>query len=625
MEGQMANLILDERDQQFVLNEMLDVGSLCSSPNYADFSTETFDMILSEAQKLSIREIFPTLKESDEQGCRLENGQVHVPECFHKPYKLFVEGGWNSMTFPQDAGGQGLPQIIRFASMDWFAHNFSFLSYPGLAEGAAHLILTYGTDDQRKRYFSKMVTGEYGGTMCLTEPGAGSDVGRLTTRAVRQPDGTYRIKGTKIFITVGDSDLVSNVIHPVLARIEGDPAGTAGISIFLVPKQLVNDDGSLGRRNDVEISKIEEKLGIHGSATCVINFGDNDDCYAELLGAERQGMGIMFQMMNEARISVGMQGLTSASIAYLHALAYAKERLQGSSLMEMKNPLAPRVPIIQHPDIRRMLLWMKSHVDAMRGLMYYAAIAIDRETIAKDEAEKERWKGMLELLTPICKAFCSDTGFKVTELAIQVYGGYGFCSDYPVAQFMRDEKIASIYEGANGIQSLDLIGRKLGMKKGAYFMAMLGEMKATVAKYKGALPEYAADVEEAVDALAGMGIFFASCGKQGKFFVPICHSYPFLMMMGKVVCAWILLWQAGIAKERLDGLAKAKNVNPDDKIAMAGFVKENRDGAFYSGKLASARYFIKNVLPEVYAAVKAIKSEDISVVEIADECFSTNN
>jgi len=620
----MASLILDERDQQFVLNEMLNVGTLCEASQFSDFSTETFDMILNEAQKMAVKEIFPTLKESDEQGCRLENGQVYVPECFHRPYKLYVEGGWNAMCFPQEYGGQGLPQVIRFAAMDWFAHNFSFLSYPGLAEGAAHLVLTYGTDDQKERYFSRMVTGEFGGTMCLTEPGAGTDVGSLTTKAVRQPDGSFRIKGTKLFITVGDSDLVSNVVHPVLARIEGDPGGTGGISIFLVPKYLVNDDGSLGRRNDYEISKIEEKLGIHGSATCLINFGDNDDCYAELLGEERQGMKIMFQMMNEARISVGMQGLTSASIAYLHAVDYAKERLQGASLLNMKNPEAPRVPIIQHPDVRRMLLWMKSNVDAMRGLMYYAASAIDRETVSGDEAEKDKWKGVLELLTPICKAYCSDVGFKITELAMQVYGGYGYCDDYPECQFMRDEKIASIYEGANGIQSLDLVGRKLGMKKGAYFMALLTEMSSAIVRYKDALPDLAADFQEAVNALGEIGMFFAQCGKQGKFFVPIANSYPFLMMMGKVVCAWILLWQAGIAKEKIDGLAQSAGADPGDAAAWAGFVKENRDAAFYTGKLSSAKYFIKNVLPEVYSTVRAIKSEDISAVEIPEESFASS-
>jgi len=621
----MGSLILDERDQKFVLYEMLDVGKLCNYKMYEDYSQDMFEMIMTQAQKFAEEEIFPTLTESDKVGCRLENGQVRVPECFHRPYKLYCESGWNSMSFPVDAGGQGLPQSVKFAANDWFSHNFAFVSYPGLAEGAAHLILTYGTDDQKERYFSRMITGEFGGTMCLTEPNAGTDVGNSSAKAIRQPDGTFRIKGTKTFITVGDSDLVSNVIHPVLARIEGDPAGTGGISIFLIPKYRVNDDGSLGARNDYEIAKIEEKMGIHGSATCLINFGDNGDCYAELLGEERQGMKVMFQMMNEARISVGMQGLCSASIAYLHALNYAKERLQGSSIMEMKNPEAPRVPIIQHADVRRMLLWMKSSVDSMRALMYYSAFAVDMETVAQEDEEKAKWKGLLELLTPICKAYCSDVAFKVTELAIQVYGGYGFCSEYPIEQFLRDEKIASLYEGTNGIQALDLIGRKMPMKRGAYFMTLLGEMNSTIAKYKdnAELSGLADDVQAAVNALGDIGLFFATCGKEGKFLVPITHAYPFLMMMGKVVSAWMLLWEAGVASEKLTDLSNEKGVQQTDFIKWAEFIKDNKDAAFYSGKIASAKYFIKNVLPEVDAAVKAIKSEDLSVLEIAEESFAS--
>ncbi|HPA74535.1 MAG TPA: acyl-CoA dehydrogenase [Deltaproteobacteria bacterium] len=619
----MASLILDERDQKFTLYEMLELEKLCELERYADFSKDMFDMILSEAQKFATEEIFPTLAESDKEGCRLENGQVRVPKCFHKAFKLFCEAGWNCMSLPQHVGGQGLPFIMRIAAHEWFIHNFAFVSYPGLAEGAGHLIEVYGSEEHKKKYLPKMISGEWGGSMCLTEPGAGSDVGNLSTRAVRQPDGTFRIQGTKIFITGGDQDLTENIIHPVLARIEGDPAGTKGISIFIVPKYLVNADGSLGRRNDYEIAKIEEKMGIHGSATCLINFGDNNDCYAELLGNEREGMKVMFQMMNEARIATGLQGLGSASIAYLHALQYTRERLQGSSLMEFKNPEAPRVPVIQHPDVRRMLLWMKSNVDGMRALMYYATICGDKAMSVKDPVEAEKWLGIVEILTPIVKAYCTDIGFRVTETAMQCYGGYGYCSEYPVEQFLRDEKIASIYEGTNGIQALDLVGRKMGMKKGTYFMTLLGEMGATVARYQGveAVKDLAADVSAGVNALADMGMFFASCGKQGKFLVPVGNAYPFLMMMGKIVCAWLLFWQAGIAQEKLGALCKAKGVNAADPFALAPFLKENKDAAFYDGKVKSAKYFIKNVLPEVDAVVKAIKSEDLSMMEIADEGF----
>ncbi len=621
----MASMILDERDQQFVLYEMLGVEKVCEHPKYADLSIETFNMILTEARKIAEDEILPTLAQGDKEGCRLADGQVYVPKCFHRAYKLFCEGGWIGMSFSPDEGGQGIPESVKYAAIEWFYHNFAFIAYPFATEGAAHLILTYGTEEQKKKYMEKMIQGVWGGTMALTEPNAGTDVGNLSTKAIRQSDGTFKIQGTKIFITAGDQDLTENVIHPVLARIEGDPAGTKGISIFIVPKYLVNGDGTLGRRNDYEIAKIEEKMGIHGSATCLINFGDNNNCYAELLGEEMQGMKIMFQMMNEARLAVGLQGLCSASIAYLHALQYTKQRLQGSSLMEMKNPQAPRVPIIQHPDVRRMLLWMKSNVDSLRAIAYFTAYCFDMHKIAADEAEKDKWLGYAEILTPIVKAYSSDIGFRVTETAMQCYGGYGFCSEYPVEQFMRDEKIASIYEGANGIQALDLIGRKLGMKKGTYFMNMLGLMGSIVTKYKDVneLKDLADKVQAGVNALADMGLYLANCGKAGKFLVPISNAYPFLMMMGKVVSGWSLLWQAGVAKQKLDGLAKQNGIDPADKTALAGLAKSNKDAAFYMGKVAGAQYFIRNVLPEVDAAVKAIKNEDMSILEIPEESFSS--
>ncbi len=620
----MANLILDERDQKFVLFEMLEIDKLCENEKYADFSRDTFEMILTEAQKLGTEEIMPTLSESDKEGCSLINGQVHVPKCFHRPYKLFCESGWNCMSFPAEHGGQGLPFIMRIAAHDWFMYNFAFASYPGLGEGAAHLIETYGSEEQKHKYLPNMLSGKWGGSMALTEPGAGSDVGNLSTKAVKQPDGTYKLQGTKIFITGGDQDLTENIIHPVLARIEGDPAGTKGISIFIVPKYIVNADGTLGRRNDFEIAKIEEKMGIHGSSTCLINFGDNNDCFGELLGSEREGMKVMFQMMNEARLATGLQGLSSASIAYLHALNYTKERLQGSSLMEFKNPEAPRVPIISHPDVRRMLLWMKSNVDSMRALIYFATVCGDRAVSIKDPVESEKWMGILEVLTPIVKAYCTDIGFRVTETAMQCYGGYGYCSEYPIEQFLRDSKIASIYEGTNGIQALDLVGRKMGMKKGTYLMSLIGEMGATAARCKGIDPlkSMADDVQAGVNALVEIAMFFASSGKAGKFLIPIGNAYPFLMMMGKIVSAWLLLWEAEVAHGKLAALCSAKGVNAADAFALAAFAKENKDASFYDGKIKSARYFIKNVLPEIEGTVKAIKSEDLSIMEIAEESFA---
>ncbi|HOO45970.1 MAG TPA: acyl-CoA dehydrogenase family protein, partial [Deltaproteobacteria bacterium] len=317
----MANQILDERDQQFILYEVLEAEKLCEHEKYADFSKDMFDMILTEAQKFATEEILPTLAESDKQGCRLENGQVYVPDCFHKPYKLFCEGGWIGMTVPPEEGGQGLPQSVATAAVDWFYHNFAFVAYPFATEGAAHLILTYGTEEQKRKYMDKMLQGVWGGTMALTEPNAGTDLGNMSTKAIRQSDGTFKIQGTKIFITGGDHDLADNVIHPVLARIEGDPAGTKGISIFIVPKYLVNGDGSLGKRNDYEIANIEEKMGIHGNSTCVMNY---DEAKGWLLGDLHKGMRAMFTMMNEARIGVGLQGYAVAEAAYQNAVEYAK-------------------------------------------------------------------------------------------------------------------------------------------------------------------------------------------------------------------------------------------------------------------------------------------------------------
>ena len=602
----MPNLIIDPRDQRFVLYEMLNVEELCKSPLYADFSRDLFDMTLNEAEKFAAGFVFPCLAEGDREGCRLENGNVHVPKCYHRCAQIYRGGGWTTMNVPAEDGGQGFPRVVAVAAKEWFSHNSAFVSYFTLTEGAANLIETYGTEAQKKKYLPKMHEAVWGGTMALTEPGAGTDVGSLKTKAIRRPDGTFRLQGTKSFITAADSDLMENIIHPVLARIEGDPPGTSGISIFLVPKFLVNEDGTLGKRNDYTIAKIEEKMGIHGSATCLVNLGDNGECYAELLGEERQGMKIMFQMMNSARIGIGIQALSGASIAYLHALQYAKERLQGSSLAEMKNPTAPRVPIIQHPDVRRMLIWMKSHTEGFRALIYFTAFCADRTLAAGDEAEKEKYNGFLEVLTPICKAYCSDMAFRVTETAIQVYGGYGYCSEYPVEQFLRDEKIASIYEGANGVQALDLIGRKLGLKKGMYFMNLLGEIGQTIGKYQSALPDLAPDVQAAVNTLAEVAMLFAASGKAGNFLLPLANAYPFLMLMGQVSMAWLLLWQAGVANEKLSA--------PDGGGA---------DKTFYEGKIASARYFIKHVLPEVDAAAKAIKSGDVSMMKIPDEAFAT--
>ncbi len=620
----MSNYVVDERDQKFVLYEQLEMEKLTGYPKYADFSKDVFEMVVEEARKFTIDMLEPTVEEGEKEGCTLKDGNVSVPECFREPYRLFCEGGWMTMTHDPVDGGQGMPLVLGAATREYFNVNFGFLSYTGLTEGAAHLISKYGTEKQKRKYMDRMFSGEWGGSMVLTEPGAGTDVGALKTTAKKNPDGSYSITGTKMFITGGDQNLVDNIVHPVLARIEGAPAGTKVISIFLVPKILVNDDGSLGERNDWNVTNLEKKMGIKASATCVMNFGDNGKCYAELLGEEGKGMKVMFVLMNEARIAVGIQGLSAASRAYLYSVKYAKERLQGADLANFRNPDAPRVPIINHPDVRRMLLWMKSHTEAVRSLIYYTAWCADMTLVVEDPEEKEKWGGILEVLTPIVKAYGSDIGFKVADQGIMVHGGYGYTSDYPVEQILRDVKIAAIYEGTNGIQSLDLVGRKIGQKKGKNFMSLLGEMYSFIAENEGdeKMKDLVAKLKDGVNVLAEIGAFFAKCGKEGKFLVPVGNAYPFLNLMSTVLSSWMLVWQASIASKKLDVMAKEKGADPSDWVKWAEFIKDNTDAAYYSGKIAAAKYFVNNILPEADAIATAIKTEDLTIVEIAEESFA---
>ncbi|MCX7635034.1 MAG: acyl-CoA dehydrogenase family protein, partial [Syntrophales bacterium] len=475
----MSNGLVSTRDQQFLLFEQFNVETLFEKERFKDFSKDIALMMQNEAEKMAVNVILPTYAEGDKEGCHIDKtGQVRVPRCFHDAYKKFCEGGWLAAARSPEVGGQGMPVSLANAYSEYFAAaNFAFLMYPGLTNGAAHLIELYGTEEMKNKYMYKMFAGEWGGTMCLTEPGAGSDVGALKTTAKRLPDGKFLITGTKCFISSGDHDLTPNIIHPVLARIEGDPPGTAGISIFIVPKIRVNDDGTLGEPNDVKTGNVEHKMGIKGSATCTLIFGDEGKCIGELLGKEREGMRIMFNMMNEARLEVGMQSLGHASAAYEHAVQYAKERIQSTPVWEMKSPDAKAVPIIMHPDVRRDLLWMKAMVEGIRAINFFTAYSLDMAEVAETPEERAKYKGFAELLTPICKAYSSDMACLVTSKAIDVYGGYGYCQEYPVEQYMRDVKIACIYEGTNGIQALDLVGRKLGQNKGMNVMNMAAEVQ----------------------------------------------------------------------------------------------------------------------------------------------------
>ena len=602
----MSNLLVNTRDQKFLLYEQIGIDKLFGFEKYADYSKEVVDMVLSEAEKMAVEVIAPTLEEGDKEGAQFKDGKAYAPACFHEPFKTFCEAGWVCATKDPEVGGQNMPLSVHTACWELFAAaHMAFSMYPSLTTGAAGLIDVFGTEELKNKYMYKMYAGEWGGTMCLTEPGAGSDVGALRTTAKRLSDGTYSITGTKCFISSGDHDLTENIVHPVLARIEGDLPGTKGISIFIVPKIRVNDDGSLGEPNDVTTGNLEHKMGIRASATATLNFGENGNCIGELLGEEQAGMKIMFRMMNESRLDVGVQGQSIASAAYEQAVQYAKERVQGKSALAGKD--ADAVAIINHAPVRRNLLWMKAYLEGIRALNYFTGFCIDVAEASDSEEERKKYNGFVELLTPICKAFSSDKGVEICSRAIDVYGGYGFCQEYPVEQYLRDCKITQIYEGTNQIQSLDLVGRKLGQNKGMNVMNLLGEIAATVEKTKGApeLKSSAAKLEEACAAMAELPLKFIEFFKAGKAAVPIQNVEPFLAIMGDVVCGWLLLQGASIALEKLASLD-------------AGDV----DVPFYKGKVMSARFFAAEILPTVKSRCDIIKDNEALAVEIAEESFA---
>ncbi len=616
------NLLVDERDAKFVLYEQLRIEELCKAPLYEDFSRETFDMVLDQAEKLALKDFYPANQPGDRQGCRFEAGRVLAPDSFHGAYQRYCEGGWLAMGDPPEVGGQGLPFVLTNACIELFgAANWSLLMYPGLTHGAARLLQRFGSAELQETYLLKMFSGEWSGTMCLTEPGAGSDVGSLTTRAFRRDDGTFRIKGNKIFISAGMHDLTENIVHMVLARIEGAPAGTRGISIFLVPRLRVEANGALVD-NDVVCTGIEHKMGIHGSATCSLSFGENDGCVGYLLGQENKGMRIMFEMMNEARLFVGMQGLCHASSAYLHALQYARERVQGAPVERMKDPEAKRVPIIEHPDVRRMLMFMKSSTEGLRALLYLAAYCIDRMRIATSPEEHELYEGYLDLLIPICKSVGSDLGFRVCETAVQVYGGYGFISEYPVEQMLRDCKIASIYEGTNGIQALDLVGRKLTIKRGQLLKNAMKASEQILGKIRRNfnLRDLVQIYDEAQESLTQVTKFFALKSMTDEFQIPVLYAKPYLDLFGDVAMGFMLLWQAHLADRRLEEICRDHRVT--DERSRAALLEKNRSAAFYFGKIASARFFANQVLTQARGKARGIMNNDRSPLDLPVDGFA---
>ena len=604
----MTQLIADRKDVDFVLHEQLKVADLSKHEKYAEFNKKTIDLIISEARNLALKELLPIQSDGDREGARFESGNVTVPQSFHKAWDLFKEGEWLGLSEDPQWGGQGMPATLSLAANDYFiGANFAFMMYPGLTHGAGRLVQTFGTEKQKKLFLKKMFTGEWTGTMLLTEPEAGSDVGALTTAAVKNDDGTYSITGDKIFISSGEHDMAENIIHPVLARIEGAPEGTKGISMFLVPKIRVNDDGSLGEFNDVVCTGVEEKLGIHGNATCSLSLGSKGNCQGTLLGEENKGMRAMFQMMNEARLLVGLQGLACASSAYLYAVNYARERVQGRHLLKALEDDAPAVPIIKHPDIRRMLMTMKVYVEGMRSLLYYVGNCGDKFQISDKEEDKARYQGLIDLLIPIAKGYVTDKAFEVCSLGLQVYGGYGYIKEYPMEQLLRDCRITQIYEGTNGIQAMDLLGRKLGMNKGRPIMDLLGEIQQTITAAKSIpnLADAANKVEVAVNKLGEVALHIGQSGMSPDTRMKaFAHAYNFMEVSGDVIFAWLLLWRASLAAQNLENGAKKK------------------DAAFYEGQLKSAEFFVHSILPITFGKMDVILTASDAAVDISEDAFA---
>jgi alkylation response protein AidB-like acyl-CoA dehydrogenase len=602
----MAQSIADRRDVDFVLHEQLEVGTLSEHEKFAEFNRKTVELIVKEARNLALKEILPTREIGDREGIKFDGGTVTVPKEFHRVYDLFKEGEWVAMTEDPDWGGQGMPRSVALAAGDYFnGANYALMMYPGLTHGAGKLVEFFGTDQQKALFLKKMYTGEWTGTMLLTEPEAGSDVGALTTTAVKNDDGTYSITGSKIFISSGEHDMAENIIHPVLARIEDAPEGTKGISLFLVPKFRVNDDGSLGEFNDVVCTGIEEKMGLHGNATCSLTLGGKDECVGTLLGEENKGMRAMFLMMNEARLLVGLQGFACASASYMNAVNYARERVQGKNMASFADKDAPSVPIIQHPDVRRQLLTMKSYVEGMRSLLYYVAYLDDLVDVTEDEETKTKYRGIVDVLIPIAKGYVTDRAYDVCNMGMQVYGGYGYIKEYPQEQLVRDCRITMIYEGTNGIQAMDLLGRKLGMNEGRPIMDLLGEIQKIIAQAKEnpAIAELGGKLEEALNKLGEVAMHMGTTAMSPKMLDAFAFAYPFMEVAGDVVTAWMLLWRAVIAARNLDSGAKKKDV------------------AFYEGQVKSADFFIGVMLPQTRGKMNAILAGNDAVNAISEDSF----
>lgn len=583
------------KDLQFVLHEVLK-ASASDISGYSELEPDFTAAVLEEAGKICSDVLAPLNAVGDKEGCSLENGVVRVPTGFKEAFDQVREGGWTGLDMPEEYGGQNMPYVLGTAVGEMFsASNQAFTMYQGLTHGAASAILAHGTDAQKETFLPKMVSCEWTGTMNLTEPHCGTDLGLMRTKAEPQDDGSFKLSGQKIFISSGEHEMADNIIHLVLAKIPGGPDGIKGVSLFIVPKFMVNEDGSLGARNGVSCGALEEKMGIHGNSTCVMNY---DEATGYLLGTEHKGMRAMFTMMNEARIGVGMQGIAQAEAAYQNAVVYAKDRLQGRDVTGVKNPDGPADPLIVHPDVRRMLMDQKSFVEGARAFILWGSSLIDAAHRAGDKDAD----GLISLMTPVIKGFLTDVGYAMTVEAQQVYGGHGYIEEWGMSQFTRDARIAMIYEGANGVQALDLVGRKLAQDGGKHVMAFFEMVKNFCAEQKDVegMEAFIEPLKKASKDLQAAGMFFMQNGMKNPN-AALAGSTDFMHMMGHVCLG--LMW-ARMARASLDALASSP-----------------ADAAFYETKLATGRYYMARRLPATALHLARIESGADTVMALSEDQF----
>ena len=601
----MGKYLIDERDLRFTLFEFLELEKMNAYTRYEHFDRGMYEDTIRLAQRIAKDQLFPVNTAGHRQGCTYDpdTRSVKLPPGYKEAARTLLDAGFLSISDDPAIGGSGMPLDVQTCCWEMFCGaGGALMLFLMLGHGAALMIRRFGSPEQKALYVPKLLSGEWGGTMCLTEPEAGSDVGALKTKAVPQADGTYRITGRKCFITNGDQDITEQIVYPVLARIEGDPPGTKGISLFIVPKYLVREDGSLGERNDVYCTGIEKKMGAHGSATCSMSFGEDDRCIGYLLGERGRGMNIMFHMLNETRLEVGIMALGGSSAAYNQAVEYALTRLQGSHVTRMFEPDAPKVPIIEHPDVQRMLLWMKSWVEGGRMLSYYVSRQIDLQGLLEGEEAREA-KALTDFLIPLVKAGNSDMVWRITAEAIQVHGGYGYCSEYPVEQLAVDCKALSIVEGTNGIQSLDLVIRKILMDPGQYKYNVLKErIRRTIESAAGIVGEnHRNSLLEAIDCLDEAVGLMKSLMDSGQLTVLLMNIDPLRRAVSDVLIAWMHLWCLKLAKPKLAALTGG--TGGKDPAAGLG---SDAEAAFYHGKVCSSEFWLATEFPKYFGKIDAI-------------------